>query len=169
MKKLVSISAILSALLLSLSVHAASTIRVGVLDMHEVMQKSSQVKELRESLQKKFKSRESSIIADRDSLQKDADKLDREKSVLSKNDLENLRKKVTKAQQDLQKKQMEFQQDVMQAQNEALKTFIDNVKDIVKKVAEDEKYEIVLTKDTIAYVDNGLDITAKVLKKLEKR
>ena len=168
MKKLVSISAMISALLLSLNIQAA-TIRVGVLDMHEVMQKSSQVKDLRESLQKKFKSREASLISDRDSLQKDADKLERDKTVLSKNDLDNLKKKISKSQQDLQKKQMDFQQDVMQAQNEALKTFIDKVKDIVKNVAEDEKYEIVLTKDTIAYVDNGLDITAKVLKKLEKK
>lgn len=169
MKKLVSLSVMLSALLLSLSVSAASGLRIAVLDMHEVMQKSTQVKDLRDSLQKKFKSREASIISDRDTLQKDAEKLDRDKAVLSKNDLESLKKKVEKEQQDLQKKQMQFQQDVMQAQNEALKTFIDNVKNVVKSVASDEKYEIVLTKDTVAYAEDGIDITAKVLKKLEKK
>lgn len=168
MKKLTTFGALIAGLLLAVNVHAAN-FRVGVLDMHEVMQKSPQVKELRESLQKKFKSREDGLVAERDKFQKEAEKLEKEKTVLSKGDLEKLEKKVLASQRDLQKKQMDFQQDVMKAQNEALKTFIDNVKDIVKGVAKDEKIEIVLTKDTIAYVDDSLDITSKVLKKLDKK
>lgn len=167
MRKFVKLTAILSSLLLAVSAHAAS-MKVGVLDMHEIMAKSKQVQSLRDDLQKKFKPREEKLIAARDSFQKQAEKLEKEKTVLSKADLEKLQKKVMEQQRDLQEKQMSFQQDVMKAQNDALKSFIDGVKDIVKGVAKEEKIELVLTKDTIAYVDESLDITSKVLKKLEK-
>jgi len=169
MKKFLKLSGLFAALLLLFNVQAfAAAMNVGVLDMHEIMSKSKQVEEMRNNLQKQFKPREDKLVSARDSFQKDAEKLEKEKTVLSKADLEKLKKKVMDQQRDLQEKQMSFQQDVMKAQNEALKNFIDKVKDVVKDVAKDEKIDIVLTKDTIAYVDDSLDITSKVLKKLEK-
>lgn len=169
MKKVIVIAASALIALSASSLVAAGTTRIAVLDMHQIMADAPQVKQIRDSLQKQFKSREDSIVKEQEAFKADAEKLNKDGSVMAKKDKDALQKKVIDEQQSLQAKQMAFQQDVMKAQNASIKGFIDSVKDIVTKIAKKQEYDVVLTKDTIAFVNSKLDITDQVLSDLKDK
>ena len=58
-------------------------IKIGVIDLQKIMQKSSQVAAISRQLEKRFKPRQQTILAARKSLQEEAEKLHRNASVMS--------------------------------------------------------------------------------------
>lgn len=168
MKRKLIFVAMAMAALISVSASAASKFQIGVIDMHHVMAQSSEVKKIRNDLQKTFKPREEELVKARDSIKNDAEKLNKNATVMTKADKEKAERKLIDAQRSLQQKQMEFQQDVMKAQNEALKSFIDKVKSDVGRIAAKRHFNIVLTKDVVAFTDDSLEITDEVIRDINK-
>jgi outer membrane protein len=145
---------------------AASANRVGVLDMRQVMEKSVQIAQIREKLQKDFQPKQAKVVAAQTSLKNDAERLRRDNAIMNNNDRKALEQKLISGQQDLQRMQASFQQELMAEQNKQLKGFLDNVKNIVEKIAKTDNLSVVITKDTVAYVIPNLDITNKVIQQL---
>lgn len=148
---------------------ANASSRVGVLDMRQVMEKSVQIARIRDTLQKEFKPKQDKLVAAQTTLKGDTERLRRDNAIMNNNDRKQLEQKILTEQQDLQKMQAGFQQELMTAQNKALKGFLDNVKVIIEKIAKNENLSLILTKDTVAYVNTNLDITNKVIQQLPKK
>lgn len=146
--------------------NTAANTRVGVLDMRQVMEKSVQIAQIREKLQKEFKPKQDKLVAAQNSLKSDSERLRRDNAIMNNNDRKQLEQKLISGQQELQRMQTNFQQELMSAQNKELKVFLDNVKTIVENIANTEKLGLVITKDTVAYVRTNLDITNKVIQQL---
>lgn len=163
-----SVSATTAAVPQSVTVtnNTASATRVGVLDMRQVMEKSVQIAQIREKLTKDFKPKQDKLITAQNALKADGEKLRRDNAIMNNDDRKQLEQKILTGQQDLQRMQASFQQELMAAQNKELKVFLDNVKNIVEKIAKTENLSLVITKDTVAYVAANLDITNKVIQQL---
>ncbi len=184
MKKIVSGFIALAIYAMSISTMAANTLttasnqnlavanpqgsatRTGVLDMRQVMERSIQIAQIREKLQKDFQPKQQKVVAAQNNLKNDADKLRRDTAIMSNTDRKQLEQRILTEQQELQQMQVTFQQELMIRQNEALKGFLDNVKNIVKKIAETDNLNLVITKDIVAYVNPNLDITNRVIQQL---
>lgn len=145
---------------------AATGNRIGVLDMRQVMEKSVQIAQIRQKLQKDFQPKQQKLVAAQTALKNDADKLRRDNAIMNNNDRKQLEQKILTEQQDLQRMQQTFQQELMAEQNKQLKVFLDNVKVIVEKIAKTDNLNVVITKDTVAFVTPNLDITNKVIQQL---
>ena len=65
---------------------------------------------------------------------------------------------------DFQRKRREFQEDLNSRKNEELNQMSDRVNKIVKQLAEQEKYDIIV--DQAVYISPKHDITDKVIKAL---
>jgi outer membrane protein len=139
---------------------------VGVLDMRQVMEKSTQIAQIRQKLQKDFQPKQQKVVAAQSSLKSDAERLRRDNAIMNNNDRKQLEQKILTGQQNLQKMQASFQQELMAEQNKALKGFLDTVKVVIEKIAKTENLSLVITKDTVAYVTPTLDITNKVVQQL---
>lgn len=145
---------------------AVNAFKVGVIDMRQVMEKSTQIAQIRESLRKEFLPKQQKLLSGQTTLKNDAERLRRDNAIMNNNDRKQLEQKILTEQQDLQRMQQGFQQELVTAQNKALKGFLENVKNVVEKVAKAENISLVITKDTVAYVKANLDITNKVIEEL---
>ena len=139
----------------------------AVVDMHHILEKSPQMTKIRNTLEGKFSKEHASLTTEQDSLKKRAEKLESEKSVMTKKELETKRASLSKDQEALQKKQMQFQQKVFAAQDEAMKTLMEKITTIVTSIANKNHYSLVVPKNSTIYVSSGHDITTEVEKTLK--
>jgi outer membrane protein len=137
--------------------------RVGVLDMRQIMEKSSQIKQIQKKLQSQFLPDQNKLVEAQNALKNKSVRLRRDNASMKNNEREELEQSIMKDQQELQRMQGEFQQRLTTVQNKELKQFLDYLKGIIEKVASAENLSLVMTKDTVAYVKPNLDITNKVL------
>jgi len=168
MKKLYAIVISAAALIaFTLPIQAATaTQKIGVVNVQEILQKAPQIAKIRTDLQKKFGTQEKKLEGMQKNLQANAEKLHKDSSVMSAKDRKALEDKVVKEQENLQKGQLAFQQEFMKAQNKQLGDFLAKVRNVVENVAKKDGYSIVLTKASVAFAGDQLDITSEVLKEL---
>lgn len=143
----------------------AAPTRVGVLDMRQVMERSTQIAQIREKLQREFKPKQDKLVALQTTFKNDADRLRRDNAIMNNNDRKQLEQKILTEQQDLQRMQANFQKELVAEQNKVLGVFLENVKSVLAKVAESKNIGLIITKDTVAY-ERGLDITNDVINQL---
>ncbi|MFY7697812.1 MAG: OmpH family outer membrane protein [Legionella sp.] len=160
---------ILSAILLttfSANIFADGT-KIGVVDLQKIMQTSTQMKSIQEKLEKAFKPRRDKLVAMEDGLKKDMEKFKRDSAVLSQTQRKELEKKIVATQQQFEREGQQYQQELSTAHNEAMEEFYNKIRAAIAKVAETDKYDIVLQKDAAPYSSQALDVTVKVLDEIK--
>jgi outer membrane protein len=147
---------------------AADNLKIGVVDVQEMMQKIPQVTAMQKELQSKFDPQTKKIRSMQQQLQADLAKFNKNSSVMKNADKKKMQKKIVDEQNKLRAVQIDFQQQAMDAQKKAMQSILSDVEVAVKKVAKDQNLNLVLTKASIAYNDDDMDITDKVIKELKK-
>ncbi len=159
---------ILASFLTLLSVTAsADTQKIAVVDFQKILKNSSQMEAVGNKLKKEFKPRQDKIIALQKTLETDQQTLKRDMSVLNEKDLTKLRDKIATTQRDLRRLEEDYLMDARAAQKNGMQQVIDKVNGIVKKVAEQNHYDLILYRDVIAYENKVADITDDVIKELK--
>ena len=141
--------------------------RLAVVDMHAILEGLPKMEAMRKDLEKKFSTEHDSITAAQTKLQEQAKKVERDSSVMTKEDLAKAKKDLQKQQQALQERTLKFQQSVYSAQDKAMKTVVDEVTVVVSEVAKQNKFTLVLPKGGTIYAQEAADITSKVQAKLK--
>lgn len=168
MKKLV----LLLMTLVSLSIAAvpafADNMKIGVLNMQELLQKMPQMKQINDSMKKQFGDREAQIVSAQNDLKKAADDFRKNNAVMSDKDKQAVEQKLVKQEQDLQQMQAAFQKDYVATQNKQIASLLDQIKAVVKNVAAKDKYNLILINAGVAYADDNIDVTNEVLSQMPK-
>lgn len=137
--------------------------KVGVVDLQKIMQTSAQMKTIQEKLEKEFKPRRDKLVAMEDGLKKDMEKFKRDSAVLSASQKKDLEKKIVNTQQQFEREGQQYQQELSTAHNESMEEFYSKIRAAIAKVAESDKYDVVLQKDAAPFSVDKLDVTAKVM------
>lgn len=137
-------------------------VKIGVVDMRQVLQKSPQMVALSNELEKQFKPREAKITAAQTALQADVDKLNKNGSVMSDADKNQLQDKIVTQKATIQTLVGTFQQDLNNAQNQGMQKILEQVAAIVDKISKADGYTVVLPKDVALYFRADQDITDRV-------
>lgn len=166
MKKLLLV--LITAVVVSMSTVAfADDLRVGIIDVRQVLQKSPQVANMQKKLQDEFSSRDKQIQEAQAQLQQDTNKLNRDSSVMSANDRASLSQKIQTEQQNLRTMQVNFQKDLYAKQSEQMQSVLNQLQNVVTKVAKQKGLNIVIVKDAVAYANNEVDITEDVMREMK--
>lgn len=162
------VSGFLMALVLGFSAAYASAdgVKIGVVDLQKIMQTSSQMKTIQEKLEKEFKPRRDKLVAMEDNLKKDMEKFKRDAAILSQTQKKDLEKKIVAAQQSFERQGQQYQQELSTAHNEAMEELYGKIRKAITKVAETDKYDLILQKDAVPFSTEKLDITANVIKNI---
>ena len=160
MKKIISMVAVSAALLLSVNTWAAD---VGTVNMETVVTDSPQAKKIKSDMEKKFGPQRTQIMGMGKTLQADIQKLQKDRSVMSKKDLSALQKKISDEQSALQSLQSKVQSELSEEQNQKMEEFMSAVKVATQKVAKKEGMTLVLPENSVIYIQDGSDITQKVI------
>lgn len=148
------------------SVNAFADTKMGVVDLQKIMQTAPQMKVIQEKLEKEYKPRRDKLVAMEEGLKKDMEQFKRDSAVLSQTQKKELEKKIVSTQQQFEREGQQYQQELSTAHNEAMEDFYNKIRAAIAKVAESEKYDIVLQKDAAPFSVDKLDVTAKVMKEM---
>ena len=165
MKRVGSVLIGLVLALVSINALADGT-KIGVVDLQKIMQTATQMKAIQEKLEKEFKPRRDKLVAMEDGLKKDMEKFKRDSAILSQSQKKDLEKKIVSTQQLFEREGQQYQQELSTAHNEAMEAFYNKIRAAIAKVAESDKYDVVLQKDAAPFSVDKLDVTAKVMQEI---
>lgn len=147
---------------------APAAIKIGVLDMQQIMQQSPQVATLNKQLQSQFQPRQQKIVAAQKSLQDEMGKLNKDSTVMSASDRSSLQDKIISDRASFQAMVQSYQQDLQSAQNQAMQKFMADLQTAVGKVAKQDKYTLIVQRAAVPYLDPSLDVTNQVINSMPK-
>jgi outer membrane protein len=167
MKKiLVLVSSLFLSLGLGSAYAASDTLKIGIIDMSQILQKAPLMVTLNDNLVKKFKSRQDEINNANKTLQDEATQLQYNSNTINEADRTKLQNKILSDKANVQILDASFQRDLAIAKDEAMQTFMAKFTQVIGKMAKDGKYDIIEQRTNLAYVNSDLDITSDLLKQL---
>jgi outer membrane protein len=148
---------------LALAAHA-DDFRVGFVNTDRIFREANTAKAAQAKLEQEFSKREKDLNALGDALKNASDKFEREAPTLSESQRAQRQKQLVDQDRDFQRKRREFQEDLNARKNEELQQILERANRVVRQVAEQEKYDLVLQE--AVYINPKHDITDKVIKAL---
>jgi outer membrane protein len=142
----------------------AEDFRVGFVNTDRVFREANSAKAAQAKLEQEFSRREKDLNDMGNTLKAASDKFDREAPTLSESQRAQRQKQLIDQDREFQRKRREFQEDLTARKNEELQQVLERANRIVKQVAEQEKYDLVLQE--AVYINPKHDITDKVIKAL---
>lgn len=146
------------------AVQAQDALRIGLVNTERILRESNAAKAAQQKLEQEFSRREKDLQEAAARLKQLSEKLERDASVLSDSDRQRRQREFTDQDKDFQRKQREFREDLNQRRNEELAAVIERANKVIRQMAEQEKYDLILQE--AVYASPRIDITDKVLRAL---
>ena len=146
----------------------AADIKIGVVDMQTLLQKSPQGQAASQEMSKKFDSRKKDLMAEQDKIKNLQDQLSKNGAVMSANQLQDAQSQLDELQRDFSRKQSDYVDDVNTERNSVLSRLQQDVIKAVQEFAQVQKYNLVIPGDSIFYRDSTVDVTDQVLAQMQK-
>lgn len=154
----------------SLTARAADSFKLGIVDMQRVLQTVKPGKEAKSQLEKEFNSKKEKLQAEESAIKKLTENFKKQSSVMS----DEAR---AKKQAELQDRYMKFQEttarsqmEIQQKERDLTQPIINHIREVIAKIAEDKKYNLVLEKNenTVLYSEEKDDLTSEVISNYDK-
>ena len=149
--------------LLALAAHA-DEVKVGFVNTDRIFREANTAKAAQAKLEQEFAKREKELNDLGASLKTASDRFEREAPTLSESQRTLRQKQLLDQDRDFQRKRREFQEDLNARKNEELQQVLDRANRVVRQVAEQEKFDVILQE--AVYINPKLDITDKVIRAL---
>ena len=158
----------LTAAVLTFTVQAhAADLKIGVVDMSSLLQKSPQAQSASQEMAKKFDSRKKDLVSEQDKIKNLQDTLNKNGAVMSASQLQDSQAQLDELQRDFSRKQSDYMDDVNMERNAALSRLQQQVLKAVQEFAQAQKYNLIVG-DGVFYKDNTVDVTDQVLAQMQK-
>lgn len=141
--------------------------KIGYINTQRVIAESAPAKAAGSKLEQEFSKRQKELSDLQMSLKSLSEKFERDAPTLTESQRSARQKEFAEQNRDFQRRQRELQEDLNSRRNEELLQVLEKAKRAVKSVAESEKYDLILANEgseIVAYSNNKLDITDKVIK-----
>jgi len=142
----------------------AQEVRIGIVNTERILRDSAPAKAAEIKLKQEFVKRDEELQKLAARLKETNDKLERDSAVLAETDRNKRQREAAELDRELQRRTREFREDVNQRKNEELSQVVERSRKVIRQVAEQEKYDLVV-EDAI-YFNARIDITDKVLRAL---
>ena len=154
---------LLGSLVAAMPVHAQE-FKAGFVHTERVFREATTAKAAQAKLEQEFSRRDKELLDQGNALKAANEKFEREAPTLSESQRSTRQRQLVDQDRDFQRKRREFQEDLNLRKSEELTQMGDRVNKVVKQIAEQEKYDIIL--DQAVYINPKNDITDKVIKAL---
>jgi outer membrane protein len=142
---------------------SAQSMRVGVVDTQRAVMETEDGLRLQATLKKVFDSRQRELDKKQEDLQKERDDIDKQRDVLSKT---ALAKRVDKWQREMVQLQtvfVEYNKELQKKQGELTQPIFQKAMGIIRRLATQEGFDIVVDKQAVPYSRSDLDVTDRVI------
>ena len=138
--------------------------RIGFVNTERILRDAAPAKSAQQKLEQEFSKRDKELQDMAARLKSLGERLDRDAAVTSESERQKRQRELAEAEKEYQRKQREFREDLNQRRNEELSQVIDKANRVIKQIAEQEKYDLILQEAVFA--SPRIDITDKVLRAL---
>ena len=142
----------------------AEEFKAGFIHTDRVFREASTAKAAQAKLEQEFSRRDKELNDLGNTLKTATEKFERDAPTLSESQRATRQRQLVDQDREFQRKRREFQEDLNARKNEELSQMGDRVNKIVKQLAEQEKYDIIV--DQAVYINPKHDVTDKVIKAL---
>ncbi|MCM5681033.1 OmpH family outer membrane protein [Schlegelella sp. S2-27] len=156
----------LCAGLLALTMQGAQAqeLKIGYVSSDRVMRDSELAKAAEARLRQEFSRQEKELADMAAKLKTASDKLDKEAPTLAESERGRRQRDLVDMDREFQRKRREYQEDASRRRNEELSAIIDRANGVIKRIAEQEKYDLIIQE--AVHWSPRVDITDKVIKAL---
>ena len=142
----------------------AEDFRVGFVNTDRIFREANTAKAAQAKLEQEFSRREKELTDMGAALKASSERFEREAPTLSETQRAQRQKALIDQDREFQRKRREFQEDLNARKNEELQQVLDRANRVVRQVAEQEKYDLILQE--AVYINPKHDITDKVIRAL---
>ncbi len=146
----------------------AKEVKIGFVNVAQVLQESPQAEAAKKRLEQEFAPRDKRLVTQQKELEKLQERLNRDAAVMSDSERGKLEREIIAKQRDLKRAQDEFREDFNIRRNEELGKLQREIFEAIKALAQEEQYDLLLT-DGVVYASDQVDVTAKVQQRLRAR
>jgi outer membrane protein len=145
-----------------------TAVKIGVIDMQQIMQQSAQAVSLNKQLQTQFQPRQQKLVTAQKNLQAEMSTFNKNGPTLNDADRTKTQNQILADRTSFQQMVQSYQQDLSTAQNQAMQKFMGNVQNAVSDVAKQGNYTLIVQRAAAPYADPSLDITKQVIADMSK-
>src|SRR5262245_6689641 len=142
---------------------AAAQMKVAVVATQRAVMETEDGLRMQATLKKVFDSRQRELDKKQEDLQKERDDIEKQRDVLSKTALAKRVEKWQREMANLQTVFVEYNKELQKKQSELTQHIFQNVLRIIRRLATQDGYDVVVDKQAVPYVRSDLDLTDKVI------
>lgn len=158
----------ISAAPLAVAATDTTAMKVGVINVREIIAKSKQAQSAGEKLQKEFAPREKQVNDLVVQIKSKTEAFQKDSAVLSEAAKAKSEREIVTLQRDLQRLQTELREDSTARQTDEMNKLMSRVRDVVETLGKEEKFDLIIHADAVTFSSKSHDITDKVIAKLDK-
>ncbi len=158
--------AVAVALLAMSGAAPAQNAKVGFVDVGRLLEDSPQAVAARQKLQNEFAPRNDELEKLHKEVSDLAQALTNESDVMSEEQRLEQEREVQRRRRDFERKRDEVREDLAIRRNEELGKLQEEVNTVVAEIASEEGFDLILTQAVTLYASKRIDITERVLKKM---
>jgi len=164
------VSLILALTLLgSAGMALAAEARVAFVNINFIMERSPQAEAALSALEKEFSPRDAELVAERDALRQMQERLERDADVMGAEQRAELERNFRNRSREFKRAQDMFSEDLNVRRNEELGRLQRLVQNVILEIAQQERYDLVLTERNVLFASERINITDKVLERLRQQ
>ncbi len=160
--RLVAAGALSAAAALAVAQEAAP--KIGYVSLERIIRESAAAKSAQDRIQQEFSRRDKELQELAARLKQMSEKLERDAPVVAEGERLRRQREIADLDREFQRKQREFREDINQRRNEELATVIDRANRVIRQIAEQERYDMIIQE--AVHVSPRIDMTEKVLRAL---
>ena len=160
MKKLL---ALFLLLLFAAPVWGQQKMKIGFVDLEKAIQTSKAGKNAKSRFEAQVKKVEANLLKEKAGLEKFRADAEKKGLLLKEGEKRNLEREFQRKLRDYQVRMRDSQEELRVKEREAMDNILKQIANVVSEVGENEKFTLILTRSQMLYVDQGVDITQKVV------
>ena len=152
----------------SANVMAASAPKIAYVSVEKILTEAPQVQAVNDSMLERFGGRKTELQEMEKEINEMQENYKRNELVMTEDKLNELKNSVIAKIQEFKQKEAVLQQEVATVRNQELAVLQQSVRSIIEDIAKAEEYDLILTSEGVAYANEKLDISNKVLERMKK-
>jgi outer membrane protein len=142
---------------------AQSQAKIAIVDTERAVMETEDGLRAQATLKKLFDSKQHELDKKQEELVKEREDIEKQRDVLSKGALAKRADKWQRDMMQLQQKFVEYNQDIQKKQSELTQPVFQKTMNIIRRLATQEGFDVVVDKKAVPYVRSDLDVTDRVI------
>jgi len=150
-------------LLLAVPVWGQQKMKIGFVDLEKAIQTSKAGKNAKAKFQAQVKKVEANLLKEKAGLEKFRAEAEKKGLLLKEGEKRNLEREFQRRLRDYQVRMRDSQEELRAREREVMDNILKQIANVVSEVGKQEKFTLILPRSQLLYVDQGVDITQKVV------